>query len=182
MVTIACLCPPLTSGDTRHPAGDEVHLRERLDFRAAATMRNVIAFMQAEDEGASVPEILAALTEHYLLLGVESWTLVDARNKPIEVSKATIREHLLSHPDVAMEVGDAADELYSEAVIAPLVAKAQRSSPPSRTNGSTSATRRSPAPPRKRSRPSSTTTTPTDDTATTSLSLVGASSSSQNSR
>jgi hypothetical protein len=180
MVTIACLCPPLASGDTRHPDGDEVHLRERLDFRAATTMRKVIALVYHEDPEASVADILGALTEHYVLLGVESWTLVDARNKPIPVTKPAIREHLLSHPDIAMEVGDAADELYSESVVDPLVAKASSSSPPTPTDDSTSAPTDSTRP--TPSSPSSTSTTPMDDTVMTSSPLVGASSSSPNYR
>jgi hypothetical protein len=177
-VKIDCLCPPNARGETRHPDGDTVTLRERLDFRAALTARNTMALLKNEDPDASVADILAALTETYLLVGVTGWTLVDAKNKPVDVSRAAIRELLLSNPDVAMLVGDAADEHYSEAVILPLLARARNSSPPTPIAGSTSATKRSTPKSRKPSSPSSITTIPTDATATTSSSPVGDSSSS----
>ena len=177
-VKIDCLCPPNARGETRHPDGDTVTLRERLDFRAALTARNTLVMVKQEDPDASSAEILAALTEVYLVLGVTGWTLVDGKNKPIEVSKGAIREHLLANPDVAMVVGDAADELYAEAVILPLLARARNSSPPTPIAGSTSATKRSTPRSRKPSPPSSITTIPTDATATTSSSPVGDSSSS----
>ena len=173
---IPCICPP-KAGEVRHPAGDTVTLRDRLDFRAATTARNTVAMMKQEDDEVSTAEILAGLTEVYLLLGIASWTVQDARGKPVEPNKATIREYLLSNPDMAMLVGDAADELYSESVIAPLVARASTSSQPTPTPASTSPTNGSGASHPKPSKRSSTTTTPTDDTETTSLSLVGASRS-----
>jgi hypothetical protein len=178
MATIDCICPPTKAGDTRHPDGDTVTLRERLDFRAALTARNAIAL--AQGEGDSTAEILAALTEAYLILGVESWTLVDERGKDIEVSKAAIREVLLAHPDEAMVVADEADDLYRDAVIAPLAAKAAKSSPPTQTTSSTSARNGSPTKRPKPSRPSSTTTTRTVATVTTLPSRDGDSSSSPN--
>lgn len=178
MVSIECICPPRADGSPRHPGGDTVTLRERLDFRAALTARNTMIVIKTEDPDAGTAEILAALTETYLLGGIVAWSLVDAKGKPIEPSKPAIREHLLSRPDIAMVVGDAADELYSQAVLLPLLARAQSSSPPTPTAASTSAVT-APMPLRqRRSRPSSTTTTPTDGTETTSPSPAGASSSS----
>jgi hypothetical protein len=181
MVAVACLCPPKATGEVRHPAGDEITLRERLDFRAALTARNTMVLLKEEDPDVSSAEILAALTETYLVLGIESWSLVDAKGKPLPVSKAAIREVLLTKPDIAMEVGDAADALYSAAVILPLLARAQTSSRPTPTNGSTSVTTPSLPKPPKRSRRSSITTIPTAATAPTSPSPAGDSSSSPNS-
>jgi hypothetical protein len=180
MVTVACLCPPNAAGEVRHPAGDEITLRERLDFRAALTARNTMMLVKTEDPDATVADVLAALTETYLLVGIESWSLVDAKGKPIEATKAAIRDHLFSRPDIAMEVGNAADGLYSQAVIGPLVALASKSSPTTPTDRSTSATKPS-LKPRKPSRPSSITSIPMADTAKTSPSLAGVSSSSLNS-
>jgi len=183
MVTVACLCPPNAAGEVRHPTGDEITLREHLDFRAALTARNTMMLVKTEDPDATVADMLAALTETYLLVGIESWSLVDAKGKPIEATKAAIREHLFSRPDIAMGVGNAADGLYSQAVIAPLVALASRSSPSTSTDESTSVTKHS-SPPRKPSRPSlpsSITSIPTAGTAKTSPSLAGVSNTSQNS-
>lgn len=179
--TIPCVCPPRADGAVRHPDGDTVTLRERLDFRAALTARNTMVLLKTEDPDASAAEVLAVLTETYLLLGITGWSLVDAKNKPVEVSRAAIRDLLAEHPDEAMTLGDAADGLYSEAVILPLLARAQTSSPPTPISASTSAqTESSPKRP-KPSKPSSTTTTPTAVTATTSPLRAGVSSSSPSS-
>ena len=181
MVVIDCVCPPRADGQARHPDGDTVTLRERLDFRAALTARNTMVLLKTEDPDVSTAEILAALTEAYLLAGIEAWSIVDARGEPVEPTKAAIREHLLSRPDTAMTVGNAADELYSAAVILPLVALAQTSSPPTPTNGLTSAPRPSSGKRPRPSKPSSTTPFPTAVTGTTSASPDGDSSSSQSS-
>lgn len=173
---IPCICPP-KGDEVRHPAGDTVTLRDRLDFRAATTARNTVAMMKQEDDDVSTAEILAALTEVYLLQGIASWSVVDARGKAVEPNKHTIREYLLSNPDVAMLVGDEADGLYSEAVIAPLVARASTSSQPSPTPASTSRTNGSGPKHRTPSKRSSTITTLTADTEPTSASPVGASRS-----
>jgi hypothetical protein len=178
MATIGCICPaPRDGASSRHPDGDTVTLRERLDFRQSLTARNAFLVLKAEDPDASTAEVLAVLTETYLLLGIESWTLEDARGKPVPVSKAAIREMLLSHPDAAMVVGDEADALYSEAIISPLVARALSSSPTTPTSASTSATS-GPSPKRRRpSKRSSTSTTQTDGIVRISPSPDGDSSS-----
>ena len=177
-VPVGCLCPPRADGGTRHPDGDTVTLRDRLDFRSATTIRKAIGLL-GEDGVTDSAEILAVMTEWYCLLGIEAWTLVDARNKPIEVTRPAIREHLLEDPAAVMEtmaLADAADELYMPLVLLPLLARASKSSPPTPTPDSTSAPTDSPAKPRKRSRPSSTTSIPTAATGTTSTSPAGASS------
>ena len=179
MATIDCICPPTKAGDIRHPDGDTVELRERLDFRGALTARNAIAL--AQSEGDSTAEILAALTESYLILGIVAWSLVDERGKDVPPSRQNIRDLLLTQPDAAMVVADEADELYRDAVIAPLAARAAKSSPPTPTTSSTSATNGSPTKHPKPSKPSSTTTTRTGGTVTTLRPRAGGSSSSQNS-
>lgn len=175
---IRCICPP-KAGVVRHPAGDTVELRERLDFRSALIARNTIVLLKQEDEDVSSAEILASLTEVYLVAGIRTWSLVDERGKPVEVSKATIRKLMDEHPDVAMDLGDAADELYSEAVILPLVTRAQNSSLSTPTSASTSATTGSSRAPRKPLKRSSTTTTPMAGTGMMQASPAGGSSSSQ---
>jgi hypothetical protein len=161
MAEIECVCPPRTDGSVRHPEGDTVTLRTSLGFTSAITVRNVIALL-AREEGFDDTDILAALTEKYLYLGIESWTIEDAKGKPVPVTRGAIAEYLLSRPFVAKVVGDEADELYTEAVVLPLLARRSTSSPPTPTGVSTSARTPSPTPLRKRSRPSSTTTSRTD--------------------
>ena len=106
MAKIDCVCPPRADGEPRHPNGDTVTLKEKLDFRSAVQARNAIIVLKQDDEQADVADILASLTEVYVLVGVESWTLLDARNKPVEVNRANLRAFMADHPVEAMDVGN----------------------------------------------------------------------------
>lgn len=165
MVQVACLCPPRADGTPRHPDGDEITLRERLDFRGAATVRNSIALLKSADPDASFAEVLAVLTEQYILAGVTLWTVLDADGKPLPVTKPNLRSLLLANDVAATLVGDVADGLYSEQILGPLVQAASRSLPPTPTDESTSPATDSPSESPTPSSPSSTTITPTADIA-----------------
>ena len=176
MAVIECVCPPKADGNPRHPDGDEINLRDKLPFQSALAARNTVILMRQEDEDTepSTPgEILAALTQVYLFHGIKSWTLTDAKGRPIEPNRHTIRAFIEANPDAAMAVGDEADGLYSEAVITPLVVRASKSLPPTPIDASTSVTNGPSPAPRKPSKRSSTTTTPTEGTATISALPVG---------
>ena len=146
--------------------------RDRLDFMRATTVTKAIAFIEETDPAIRPALVLATLSEFYVLMGVKSWSLPDP------VTSANIRRKLLEHPEVGTIV-EAADALYQEQVLLPLLNRASSSSPPSQTNGSTSPTPRGAKRPPKRSRPSSISTIPMDDTETTSSPPDGAYSSSQ---
>ena len=92
-VEIPCVCPPKQDGQPRHTT-DTIELRDRLDFRSALTARNAIALAKEEDDDVSSAEILAVLTETYLLLGIQSWSLVDEKGKKVEPSRTAIREFI----------------------------------------------------------------------------------------
>lgn len=183
-VDIACICPRKADGEPRHDH-DTVTLRETLDFRQATAIRNAVAFAKAEDEQIGSGEMLAILTEGYVLHGIEAWTVQGLDDKgrvfALPCTKTAIREKLLSDPLLAEPIGEAADELYAKAILLPLVARALTSSPPTPTPVPTSPTtpgsRRRPKP----SRPSSITTIPMDGTATTTSLRAGDSSSSPSS-
>lgn len=173
---IPCICPVKPDGAVRHADGDRIELRERLDFRSSLAAQNTVFVLKAEDPDASSADILAALTESYLLSGVESWSVVDEKGKPVEPTRTAIRERLLTRLDVALIVAERADELYRDAVIAPLVRAASTSSRSTPTDESISAINGSPGPSRSRSSRSSTITTLTDDTEETLPQPAGASS------
>ena len=181
MVNVACLCPPNAAGEVRHPAGDEITLREHLDFRGSLAARKALISVKAEDAGASSADILAVMTETYLLYGIESWSLVDAKGVPVPVTKTAIRETLMSRVNEALKVADSADVLYSDEVLLPLMATVSASSPPTPTDGSTSPTKPSSPESQRPSKPSSITSIPTAVIEPTSLSLAGDFSSSPNS-
>jgi hypothetical protein len=175
MTTFTCICPPKTNGDPRHPAGDTVTLRPTLSFRAAIAARNTIAVAKTDDPDISVAETLALLTEQYLLLGIESWTLVDAKGQEIPPDRPAIRAFLEEHTTEAMAISDEADDLYRDAVLLPLVAMASASSPPTPTESSTSPTNGHAETTPKPSKRSSTSTSRTAVTGTTPQSPAGAS-------
>jgi hypothetical protein len=155
---------------------DTITLREKLGFVEASAIRNGIAIRRAESgDDLETGEILAILTEGYILYGVESWSIKEP------VTRANIRRLILANWEAASVLADAADEAYSSAVMLPLLARASTSSRPTPTNGSTSPSPSSPTPPPKPSKRSSISTIPTDDTATITSRPGGDSRSSQSS-
>ena len=181
-VTITCPCPPKATGEPRHES-DTVALRDKLGFQAAMTIRKQMYVIKAGDHEASTGEILAAMTEHYLLFGIESWSLVDGKGKPVPVSRAAIREFLeLIDFETAELLTDAADGLYAELVLLPLVARASKLSPPTPTEGSIFRRSGSSTKPPRPSKRSSTTTSPTGATGTITQLPAGDSSSSPSAR
>jgi hypothetical protein len=157
-VTIPCICP-----ESPHTE-DTVTLRDTLTFRQGKRIQYEIALLD-EDQRADIAFVLALLTESYILAGIEAWTLTDEKGKPVAVSEEAIRSRLLTHPAEADAIAEAADGLYQEAVMLPLLRRAQNSSPPTPTDDSTSAPKDSAPTPLKRSKRSSTTTSPMDGTA-----------------
>lgn len=173
---IRCVCPPKATGEPRH-ASDRVKLRDKLDLPRLLIANKTVVVLKAEDPYATTADVLAALSEVYLYIGIEAWTLVDAKGKPLEVTKDNIRDRIIANPDVAFPIIEEADDLYTEAVVAPLVAKASSSSRDTPTDDSTSPETGSTSN-RSRSRRSSTSTTRTDGIVPMPSSLVGVSSSS----
>ena len=168
---IRCVCPPKADGTPRHDH-DTVTLREKMDFRSSIAIRNALA---VESLGGELPlaDILAILAERFILYGIESWSIRDAKNQPVPVSRQAITDLILSDVELATDIADVADDLYRDAVLLPLVQRGQRSSPSTPTTGSTSPTTTRSTKRRTRSSRSSITTIPTGATETTSSSLDG---------
>lgn len=184
-VSIVCICPR-KDDEVRHPQGDTVVLRDKLDFRTAVTMQESVTVLRGsrpDDEEIPAAEVLAALDEAYLVYGIESWTLEDAKGKPIKVSPATVFDTLLDPANLAaaMAVFAEAEDLYNPTVLVPLVVRGSSSSRPSPTTEPTSAESGPPLEPPKPSKRSSTSTTRTDSTEPTLIKPAGDSSSSQSS-
>ena len=162
-VAVACRCP-----GTPHD-GDTVYLRATLDLRGGMiAQRKVIELATDRGPDADTDEILASLAETYCLNGIVDWTFTNGDTKKVEVTPQAIRKLILDDFSYAITVADAASDLYTSAVLDPLLARVSKSSPPTRTRGSTSRPNGSSATRRKRSKPSSTESIQTDDTATTS--------------
>lgn len=152
-----------------------------MDFRSSIAIRNALALEAGEDGNVDMADVLAILTERFVLYGIQAWSIVDAKNKPVDVSRQTITDLILSDIELATDIGDVADERYREAVMLPLIQRGQTSSPTTPTNGSTSAATTRSTKRRTRSSRSSITAIPTAVTGTTSDSPDGDSSSSQKS-
>jgi hypothetical protein len=182
-----CLCPDGKHGEK----GDSVTFRSPLPFAAVRAIRYAGAIARDEDPESSIATLMAVMSEGFIMEGIESWTLRD-KGKPLEVSKANIRLHILGNMVAAQIIGDHADLIYQPEVLHPLTALARRSLQPSPTKGSTSAPNGSPSTSQtetedspepssipsvkrpKRSRPSSTTSTQTGSIAATSAASGGA--------
>lgn len=170
-VPIPCPCP-----ESPHVDGDTVVLRDKLDWTSVTTIRKAIAMIDEDDKRMRDAMALATCSEFYMLMGISSWTLVDAKGEALPVSHQAIRD-LMERTDV-LPISDAADDLYNPVVLLPLAMRASASRQLSPTPASTSPTLTPPSPPRPLKR-SSTSTTRTAGIETTSSSLDGVSSSSQ---
>lgn len=140
---VPCPCP-----GTPHPDGDTVSLYPHLGLHdGVVAQEKIIAAMEGK---ADVDEVTATLMEVYCRKGVAAWTLVDSTGEPVPVTPEMIEAALLSNFAVGHVVAEAADSLYSPALIDPLRNGAGRSSPATPTKRSTSAKTGSSRKPRKR--------------------------------
>jgi hypothetical protein len=171
-VTIDCGCPP-KDGQPRH-SSDTVTLHEPI---LPIIRRALLYDLSLLGDGASVGDQLALLSEGYVLRCIDAWTLVDDKGKPVPPSRDNIRTLLLERPDYGDPVAKAADDLYSEAVLLPLLLGASTSSSAGRTGRSTSPATNGQTPHKKRSTRSSITSSPMVVTGPMQASSGGGSSS-----
>jgi hypothetical protein len=82
------------------------------------------------------PAVEAALAEAYLRFGIASWTFRDVNGDPVPVTAESIAR-MLPFNGGGLEVAEAADALYGEAVTRPLVQRSRLLSPPGPTGGGT---------------------------------------------
>lgn len=125
-----CACP-----GTPHPNGDTVTFKPRLSFD-----ENVAA-LSAIFQGDGVGNANKAWGV-YLHAGPVAWNLLDADGQPL----ALTNENLDALPfEDQFEIGDRADDIYGEVVLAPLVRRTKKSSSNGQTpDGSRPRARRSP--------------------------------------
>lgn len=175
----ACICP------VKQDHKDTITLRATLDFRGAMACKHAVSVLRTVDPDASDGDILAVLTEHYVIHGIESWSArekVDGQWQPVSLTPPNIRRLVLADNAIAFQVADEADEAYTALILLPLLGVAATSSPPTPTEDEST----SPPTGRKATRPtplkrSSTFTSPTDDIGTTMGSHDGDSSFSPSS-
>jgi hypothetical protein len=144
--------------------GNEVGLRDKLGLAAGIEIQATVRGLIGQPDAV----IVAALVEAYVRHGIESWTFTDEDGAPVPVTPETIQSMVLDDFTLATPVAEAADALYEDAVLGPLVRAAANSSPTTPTESSTSPMDSGSDENPTQSSPSSTSDSPTDDTETTS--------------
>ena len=122
----ACRCP-----GTPH-ASDTVTLRGEPSTPMGVAAWAVISV------GGTVWDLQARLADVWRHYGIADWSFVDEKGAPIPITPTAIDE-LLPFANGGMLVQEKADEMYSDAVLRPLVERQSRSSPPTPTAPSTPA-------------------------------------------
>lgn len=123
-----CACP-----GTPHPNGDTVTFKPKLSFD-----ENVAAI--AAIFGGEGPSASSKAWGVYLRAGPIAWNLVDEELEPVPLT----REALEALPfEDQFEIGDLADDVYGETVLAPFLRRMRTSSESGPTTGSSR--RRSPS-------------------------------------
>ena len=139
------------------------HHHDTVTLRGEPSTPMGIAGWTVASLGGALWDIQARLADVWLKYGILDWSFVDAAGKPVPVTPANVEEYLPFGAG-GMEVANRADELYSDTVLSPLAARMSKSSPPTPTDDSTSASPPSSPTPRARSRRSS----PTESAGTSS--------------
>ena len=127
VVTLAdCRCP-----GSPHPAGDTVTLRAEPSVPMGTAAWAVFSI------GGTLWDLQARFAEVWLRYGIVDWSFLDAEGEPEPITPSNI-ERLLPFNHGGLEVSEAADALYSDPVLSPLVARRSKPSPPTPTAPSTS--------------------------------------------
>lgn len=129
-VDIRCICPPRADGKPRHDK-DTVKLKEKLTFDDLA-----IYLAQAQVAAGDTVEMLAGLKKRHLYIGIEAWSLVDAKGYALPVDRETIDDVLMPNLDVALYLANMADNEYMPVVL-PLLTRGTASWRPGQTEDST---------------------------------------------
>jgi hypothetical protein len=144
-----CRCP-----GAPHPE-DWVELESSVPIMVGVSVTQAIA-SAGDDEG----RLTALMAQAYVRYGIRAWSFTNEAGNPLPVDPSdrdwpgTV-DRLLPWDKGGAEVADAADGLYSEAVLRPLLGRTSKRSPGGQMDGSTSATPASGPTRRKRQRRSS---------------------------
>lgn len=130
-----CTCP-----ESPHPDGDEIYFAPHCTL--AAGMAAVYAVKEAGDDPMAFEALVGRALLFYNLIGWNFVTLdAKGRQEPIIFERSRIEE-LLPWDQGGFEAAERANDLYAKDVIAPLLARMQRTSGAGRTAKRTRPTRR----------------------------------------
>jgi len=134
----------------------EPHERDWVDLIPEATIPiGTAVYAAVREAGSDVILMQGHLARIYVSLGIRAWSFVDEAGEPLPIESGRSSwgdtvERLLPWGNGGMQVADAADRLYSDAILRPLMSPSSTRSPGGRTDGRTSATR--PTGPRRQKR------------------------------
>jgi len=117
--------------DTLHPEGDEVYLHPEATMTCGLRANGAIAAA-----GNDPSKLEALLGRVFIEEGIVGWTFTDA-DGDVPITPATI-EHYLPWGNGGALVSERANDLYSDAILAPLVRRLANSPQRGPTEGSTS--------------------------------------------
>jgi hypothetical protein len=143
-----CRCP-----GAPHPE-DWVELHPQATFPMGTAV--MAAIRAAGEDNITLQGLMG---QAYVLFGIKAWSFVGPDGDPIPVNHTT-REwpqlvvSLLPWAHGGAELVDAADDLYSEDILRPLMGRTSKQSQAGQMDGSTSATQHTSQPLRERSQPS----------------------------
>lgn len=148
-----CRCP-----GSPHPV-DWVDLVPQPSVPLGAAVMSILA-----NAGIDEAILQGRLATVYLAFGIRAWSFVDERGSPVPIRPteegwSETVDRLLPWHQGGGEVANAADELYSDKILRPLMSRSSMRSQGGRMAGSTSPTRPSGSTRRKQRRPSSRTAT-----------------------
>lgn len=132
-VAVPCSCP-----GTPHET-DSVSLLDKISVPMA------VAALEAVPAGTRLVDVSAFVTPVYMRFGIVDWTFTDENGEALPVTPENI-EARLTWANGAFEVADAAAELYTAELLAPLARRLRGLSPTTSTDDSTSVTPQSGAP------------------------------------
>lgn len=113
---------------------DTVWLRAEVTPDLGVAARSAIG--DVVSQGIEKDDIMAVLGRVYLRHGIVRWTFTDAEGNPVPVTPNAAGSLKW---EIAEPIADKADDLYSEDIFRPLVARLSKSSRNGRTGRSTSA-------------------------------------------
>lgn len=141
-----------------HPDGDTVELAPELSLTGGMAAQGAI--YEAEGDSVVLQEQLARV---WVTHGVIGWNLLDASGKPKPLSpQAVLAEFPWMHG--GMEIAEACDSLYQEAVVSPLLSRLARLAARGSTVDTRKGTSAKKGSTRRRSKRSSTGSTATEPT------------------
>jgi len=120
------------------PCPGRPHSEEQITLSPVLTLPIAAAALTAmQNSAGTVSSQQGAIVGAYLPAAITSWTFTDERRSPVEITQENL-DRLVPWGSGGLELVEACDELYSDELMRPLLARIQRLLPPTQTDEPTS--------------------------------------------